>query len=147
MSRVVFVPEPDFLILCRVGIEQENMFSLLGAGVTSFTSHQLPMNPTVTVAGRFYWRPEELGAAHVVAVRVEREEDGERLVDVTNPVQLSPPELEGAQHVSRAARQMNILLDIPLNLRRPGTCVVKIVVDAKTIMESYFEVDTLMPPV
>jgi hypothetical protein len=133
------MPTPDYALLCHAALVQDNLLSMLGAGIDRVDAPQLPMNVAFTFVGRVVWAEEELGAPHVLRVKV-RHDDGEQLADMQIPVQ---PVRATGMHDGSIATQ--VCMPIPLLVRRAGRYVYELWVDGDLVRELELRIATTMP--
>ncbi len=129
----------DYALLCHAALAQDNLISMLGAGIDRLNATSLPMNVAFTFVGRVVWDEAELGSPHVMRV-VVRHEDGEHLADTEIPVM---PVRAAGMHEGGVAAQLS--LPIPLLIRRTGTYRYEMLVDGDVLRVLELRVATTMP--
>jgi hypothetical protein len=138
------VPEIHSGLLCNAAAtDSTGLVSMLGAFVDAVQGPELPIRVQLWVVARLRWAQEDLGHAHTVQLRCEREDDGERLAVIDGTTMATPP--PGAD----LARPMGTMIVLPLALefRRTGSYRVVIVVDGDALWEAPIYVATTLPQV
>lgn len=134
------MPRPDFTLLCQAAVEQGNLFSMLGAGISTASADALPIMLPMQLVARFFWESEEVGQHHIVIIRLEHP-DGERLVNIEVGVlpNAAPPDAPLEAFAQR------IILPFPVEIRRPATYTLQILVDGDVLQSTPLEVRSRLP--
>lgn len=134
------MPRPDFTLLCQAAVEQGNLFSMLGAGITTAMADTLPVMLPMQLVARFFWEPDEVGQHHVVVIRLEHP-DGERLINIEVGVlpNAVPPDAPLEAFAQR------IIIPFPVEIRRPAAYRLQILVDADLLQDAALEVRSRLP--
>ncbi len=131
-----------FAVLCSHAIYRDGLFSILEAGLESFTVDGYPSLIAPTLAVKLDFVPADFGEASTLRVTVEHE-DGERLSEVGFAITYNPPITEPSALTYFTA----LIHSLPLQLRRDGTYQVNISLNAETERPIRFQAMSRLPAV